>query len=277
MAVASLHFTELAPGIAVGAPVPPAWRALIKHPLLIIVGVTGVGKSTTLEKLAKTGLDYTLLPNRRVLTDQLLIAYMQALDQQPIQPVTDRKLRFDYTRRFREQFAGGMSHALTHLWIDPTQSRAHLLFDGLRGVDEVMHAIQALPQARFVVLHAPDVVRVQRLLGRNDTFDQMAVTPAANASANELASFAALGIPEAATLFTSEEEQKLLTLLQAGGVSADDLRAKLQIVVEERRNYDPTAAIAVLQANAPERTLVIDTTQNTPSQVTRALVTFMAK
>ncbi|MCX6045651.1 MAG: ATPase [Chloroflexi bacterium] len=199
---------------------------------------------------------------------------MQALDQQPIQPVTDRKLRFDYTRRFREQFAGGMSHALTQLWINPAQLRTNLIFDGLRGADEVTHALQALPLARFVVLHAPDVVRVQRLLGRNDAFDQVAGTAQSNAQTKALNSFADLGLPEAAALFTPEEEDQLFALL-AHGVSPDDLRAKLQIVIEERRNYDPNAAIAVLQASAPDRTLVIDTTQNRPTQVTQALVDFM--
>ncbi len=276
MAADSLQFTELAPGIAVGMPVPEAWCALVEHPLLIIVGLTGVGKSTTLEKLAKTGQDYTLLPNRRVLTDQLIIAYMQALDKQPIQVVTDRKLRFDYTRRFREHFAGGMSHALTQLWINPPQLRANLIFDGLRGTDEVTHALQALPQARFVVLHAPDVVRVQRLLGRNDAFDQVAGAAQASAPAKAITSFADVGLPETTALFTRAEEEQLLTLL-ARGVSADDLRAKLQIVIEERRNYDPNAAITVLQASAPDRTLVINTTQHTPAQVTRALVDFMTK
>ena len=168
MSTASLPFTQLAPGIAIGSPAPATWQALVDCPLLIIVGVTGVGKSTTLEKLAKTGRPYTLLPNRRILTDQLIISYMQALDQQPIQPVTDRKVRFDYTRRYRERFPGGMSHALTQLWIEPMQLGPNLIFDGLRGADEVTHAVQELPQARFVVLHAPDVVRVQRLLKRND-------------------------------------------------------------------------------------------------------------
>ncbi|CAN5481928.1 ATPase [soil metagenome] len=275
MAADSLCFTELARGIAVGTPAPDGWSALVEHPLLIIVGLTGVGKSTTLEKLAKTELDYTLLPNRRVLTDQLIIAHMQALDGHPVQLVTDRKLRFNYTRRFRAQFAGGMSHALTQLWIDPTELPANLIFDGLRGADEVTHALHALPQARFVVLHAPDVVRVQRLLGRNDVFDQVAGAAQRGAQSQAINSFADLGLPEATALFTSAEEQQLLTLLAHGSVTADDLRAKLQIVVEERRNYDPSAAIAVLQADAPDRTLVIDTTQNTPAQVTRALVNFM--
>ena len=271
----SLPFTQLAPGVGVGAPTPQDWRALINYPLLIMVGVTGVGKSTTLENLAETDWGHTLLPDRRVLTDRLIIAYMQALDNQPVQSITDRKLRFDYTRRYRERFPGGMSHALTQLSIDPAQSGGSLLFDGLRGADEVTHAIQALPQARFVVLNAPDVVRVQRLLGRHDRFDQISSSPTAMTALTNIANFAALGLPEASALFTPSEEQQLLALVQQGEVSANDLRAKLQIVIEERRNYDPTAAIAILQTDAPTRSLIIDTTRNTPAEVATHILNFV--
>lgn len=273
MSTNSLPFTELAPGVAVGTPAPEPWRPLAEVPLLIIVGVTGVGKSTTLQNLAKRGFTYTLLPNRRVLTDQLIISYMQAQAGQPVQPVTDRKLRFDYTRRYREQFSGGMSQALTQLWLDPQALGPNLIFDGLRGADEVGHAVQALPSARFIVLNAPDVVRVQRLLGRNDAFDQIAGSAAAAQST--LTSFADLGLPEASALFNRAEEQRLLALVQPGEITAEDLRAKLQIVVEERRNYDPAAAITVLQSQAPDRTLVINTTQNSPSEVVTQIINFV--
>ena len=47
------------------------------------------------------------------------------------------------------------------------------IFDGLRGADEVAFALKALPLARFAVLNAPDVVRVERLLQRQDAFDQV--------------------------------------------------------------------------------------------------------
>jgi len=267
MATHSLPFTQLAPGIGVGAPMPQDWRSLLDCPLLIMVGVTGVGKSTTLEKLAETRWHHTLLPDRRVLTDSLIIAYMQALDGQPIQPIADRKLRFEYTRRYRERFAGGMSHALTQLCVDPAQLGGNLIFDGLRGADEVTHAIQALPQARFVVLNAPDVVRVQRLLGRNDAFDQVGGSSTTLPSQMKVANFAMLGLPEASALFNPTEEQHLLALVQQGAVSAHDLRAKLQIVMEERRNYDPTEAIAVLQSDVPARSLILDTTRYTPDEV----------
>ena len=93
------------------------WQPISQAQLLILVGVTGVGKSTTAEALNQTDYTFELLPNRRALTDQLIIATLQQQDGQPIKTVRDRALRFDFTRRYREQFPGGMAHALAQLWV----------------------------------------------------------------------------------------------------------------------------------------------------------------
>jgi len=261
---AALAFTELSPGIGVGAPAPANWQSITEQRLVIIVGVTGVGKSTTLGKLASSGVNYTLLPNRRDLTDRLIIAYMQALDGGSVQPVTDRKQRFDYTRRYRGLFPGGMSEALTQVLVNPAELTKPLIFDGLRGADEVGHAIDLLPHANFIVLHAPDALRVQRLLTRNDAFDQVATAVPVD--------HAALGLDGAEAFFTPDEIAALVALVERGEVTVADLRAKLQIILEERRNYDPVAAIDVLQTRSPERTLVVDTARHYPNQVVAAIV-----
>jgi hypothetical protein len=230
---------------------------------VILVGVTGVGKSTVLQQLAKRGLHYSPIPDRRDLTDRLLIAQMQVEAGLPIEPVRDRRLRFDYTRRYREQYPGGMAHALAQLCFDPGTAAPLLLFDGLRGENEVIFAAENLPQARFVMLDAPDVVRVQRLLGRGDAFDQVASVE----SGAQGESFAALGIPEAATVFAPEQERDLFAWARRASVTDSDLRDKLAIVVEERRNYDPGATAAALRAHAPERLLYMDTTTHGAKEV----------
>ncbi|MFO7680283.1 MAG: hypothetical protein R6X34_09555 [Chloroflexota bacterium] len=87
-------------------------------PLLVLVGLTGTGKSTTVNALRNQGFPFRLLPNRRELTDQLIIPHMQELAGEPITPVPDRTERFTYTRRYRELFPGGMAQALEQLTID---------------------------------------------------------------------------------------------------------------------------------------------------------------
>lgn len=260
-----LSFTQLAPGVGIGAGEPAGRTSVTQRPLLVLVGVTGVGKSTTLAALAEAGLRYHLLPDRRDLTDRLIIPAMQLRAGQPAAPVKDRKLRFEYTRAYRELYPGGMAQALAQLWIEPTALPDLLLFDGLRGDNEVLHAARLLPNARFVMLEAPDFVRVTRLMGRGDPFD--AVAAQTLAAAESPADFAALGVPDAGALFDDKEQQALLAMVAAGRATADELRSSLAIVAEERRNYDPQATRAALLQAAPARTLVVDTAQHPPAAV----------
>ena len=266
-----LPFQPSAPHLAVGAHPAEGWHAIHTRPLVILVGVTGVGKSTLLTEMAQHELSYLLLPDRRDLTDQLIIRAMQAADGLPLAPVTDRGQRFAYTRRYRELYAGGMAHALTQLWVADNATNL-LVFDGLRGANEVACAASALPLARFVMLDAPDIIRLQRLLGRGDAFDNIQVATPASGDA---ASFADLGLPEASAIFNRDEEATILRWQHNGLVTSDALRAKLQIVIEERRNYDPVATYEALRAHAAAVTLYLDTVAHTPAAVASKVITWL--
>jgi broad-specificity NMP kinase len=275
MADSTLPFVELSAGVGIGSPAPADWECVADRPLLVIVGVTGVGKSTALQALQDGGFDYDLLPDRRDLTDRLIIPSVQAARGEPLAPVRDRKLRFEYTRAYREQHAGGMAYALSQLWIDPEKLSGALLFDGLRGANEVIHAASLLPLALFVVLEAPDVVRVSRLMGRGDPFDQIGGEGAENAVLDHVQHFADIGAPQASEYFSHLEEQALLELVRTGAASAESLRDSLAIVIEERRNYDPTAASAALLDAAPLRTIIVDTQRNGPNYVAARITRFV--
>jgi hypothetical protein len=196
---------------------------------------------------------------------------MQAADGLPIAPVTDRGQRFAYTRRYRELHEGGMAHALTQLWLNAAAPNL-LVFDGLRGANEVTYAAAALPQARFLMLDAPDLVRLQRLLGRGDAFDHINMNAPAKSDA---LSFADLGLPAASDIFNTDEEATILSWLHKGTVTSDALRAKLQIVIEERRSYDPVATLAALQAHAPQATLYLDTVAHGPAAVAHQTIQWL--
>ncbi len=261
-------FVEFAPGCGAGLPLPAGWISIVEAPLLILVGVTGVGKSTTLDRLLR-GRRATLLPDRRVLTDKLLIAAMQMAEGLQPTIVTDRAQRFAYTRRYRATHAGGMADALGLLAVAPAQTEKLLIFDGLRGANEIEAAAVALPNARFVMLDAPDAVRVVRLLGRSDPFDRVERILPDPAGAP----FEALGLDDAAALFTHDEQAMLLGLVDSGRVAAADLRAKVKIVVEERRSYDPQGTRNALLRHAGERALCVDTTQHGADDVARLIAT----
>jgi hypothetical protein len=253
----------LAPGVFAGYPLPTNARPLSHCPLLILVGVTGVGKSSTLRELETLGVRFTLLPDRRLLTDQLIIAALRAADGLPAQAVTDRKERFDYTRRFREMHRGGMAETLPALAVDAAAVEGLLIFDGLRGANEVEAAARRLPHARFVLLDAPDAVRVVRLLGRHDPFDRVEshVTPFDGATLEA----AGLAGEEAQRTFTPGEQRMLLELVERGAVAVQELRARVEIVLAERRNYDPVVTRAALEAYAGAHARLIDTTHQSAS------------
>jgi hypothetical protein len=267
-----LPFQQIAPHLAIGAQERDGWRSISTIPLTILVGVTGVGKSTLVDQIAHHSSEYLLLPDRRDLTDQLIISTMQVADGLPVALVKDRGQRFAYTRRYREQYEGGMAHALTQLWISDAAPNL-LLFDGLRGANEVTYAAATLPLARFVMLDAPEITRLQRLLGRGDVFDRIQVT--STPAGGDATSFADLGVPEASTLFSPADEATILGWLHNGIVTTEDLLAKLQIVIEERRSYDPVATLAALQRHASDTTLYIDTVTHPPASVASQVIAWL--
>ena len=260
-------FETLSAWLGAGEPCPSGWQSITKHTVLILVGLTGVGKTTTVEALKAAGLAFADLPNRRVITDHLIIGWLQAQDGEPYQIVRDRTARFDYTRRYRDLFAGGMAHALSQLWLNPdVLPTSHLLFDGLRGENEVRHAAKLLPNAFFIVLDAPNDVRIQRLLGRADSFDQVEISQSFSTSKDTLKSLSDLNL-DTQHLLSPVQEAGLIHLVNSGQVEAHDLEAKLRIVMTESNNYDPVAAIETLQAIAPERTVIVNTAKSPPAVV----------
>lgn len=233
----------------------PHERRLADLPLTVLVGVTGVGKSTALGALA--GEAWRVLPDRREVTDAVIILPLAG------QSVTDREERFRLTALYRETHPGGMAQALGSLLADTRVWGESPVFDGLRGLEEVQYAAEHFPAWRFVALGAPDSVRVRRLLGRGDSFDQVDTTGTGDLRA-------ALAQLKGAMDVFSETELDELAGLTTEGHAPQNILAKTKIVVSERRNYDPQAAEAFLRTLPPARALVLDTVKLSPEQVAQA-------
>ena len=229
-----------------------------------MVGLTGVGKTTIVQAL-QNELDFTLLPSRREITDEIIISALQQEENQNPHLVTDRVERFEYTARYRAKYPGGMAHALSRLVVDPKRVGPMLVFDGLRGLNEVEEAANRFLQARFVVLDAPDLVRVRRLLKRADAFDSTTIqTPLAGR--NVIAGL--YSVPNIEAIFSPDDLQQISRSARAAGYSVDEVVKKVSIIVEERRNYDPSAARVYLRHSLPpERVLVADTSAQSAQAV----------
>jgi hypothetical protein len=252
------------PGLALTPDPVGRWRPLSEQRLIVLVGVTGVGKSTALTALLSSPVGLKLLPDRREVTDAVMIAPLAG------GPVTDREQRFALTARYREQHPGGMAQALGSLSADPQRWNGGLIFDGLRGADEVGYAAQHCPQWRFVSLHAPDALRVRRLLGRADAFDTV------GKKTGEMTDLrgALAELKGAEQVFTSAELDALAALA-ASGYTPSDVIAKTRIVLSERQHYDPQAARAVLKMLPAAHSLDLDTNLLSPEVVARQITAWM--
>lgn len=216
------------------------------HPLLILVGLTGVGKSTLVEALG-----FSRLPDRRELVD------LYVLPRYGATPPIPREERFRLTRRFREEFPGGVAEVLARGYVEP---RFPLLFDGLRGEAEVAYALEHLSKALFVVLHAREATRLKRLLSRKDAFDRVELRP------EEMAELKAL----AEGVLSPEELLEALAL-----APWDEILAKLKIVAEEKRNYDPLGPLRLLKDHP--RALILDTERLSLEEEVEAVRSFLGE
>lgn len=253
--------------VLVDAEAPAHWRPITEQPIVIVVGVTGVGKSTTLEHLARR-LDCHVLPDRRELADRVVIPAVQDELGVPRAPVRDRLERFRLTARYRERNPGGMAHALSRWRIDPEAHAGHLIFDGLRGTDEIQWAIAKFPRSRFLGLRAPEAMRLMRLLGRHQNFDFAEVPSAKLATAGRGVESLTGAVPGLEAMVPRAELAAMLGSSALEGVALDEIARKAAILVEEARNYDPAATLRMLEAElGPWRHLIVNTGALGPEEV----------
>ena len=259
------EFRQLTPNLGVGTP-PPGWITLVDRRLVVIVGLTGVGKTTTLAGLNAKATPHVELPNRRWLTDEIMIP--EAAGELGVAlPVTDRSERFKMTAHYRDSHPGGMAELLASLTV-PVNEVGRFVFDGIRGANEAEFASTHLPHARFCALVAPDAVRLRRLLTRADPFD----------GASDGGGFAradAAAVLQKTNIIPKADRPALLDWLTENRIGLSDLENRLKTVAEERRNYDPDATVAALQAGAPDRLTVIDTTRRSAAEATAKLAALL--
>ena len=234
--------------------------SLLDLEFFVLVGVTGVGKTTTLEALEQAGFGFSSLPDRRLVTDVVMIEPLAG------KAISDREERFALTAKYRELHPGGMAQAIGMLQLDLEHLKQPLIFDGLRGLDEVSFAASHYPKARFIVLDAPDETRVERLLGRSDAFDAVTNSKLTGNTFQQLK--AIKGVNQ---VFSDAQLEKLATL-ETTGLSADEIVSKTKIVVTERRNYNPIEARDFLVQLGATRVLYLDTTAAAPEVIAKRIM-----
>lgn len=256
-------------GLAGGIDAEPRGERLSDRPLVVLVGLTGAGKTTTVDRLAAAGEATVILPDRRALTDDVILPMMTGRPG----PVTDRVERFKLTAAFKERHPGGMGDVLKWLVLPADLPPGMVLFDGLRGEAEVTAAV-ALPKARFAVLDCTPEDRLQRLCGRNDPFDRVGARPVPSPTAS--------GVPAIRSALASTGFGGLVapdvlerTVESLATVDPAVISRSAAIIVEESHHYDPAGARDALARLALERTLVLDTGTMGPGEIAEAVATWL--
>lgn len=149
------------------------YHCLGSHPLLMLVALTGTGKTTTLACLKRilgpSGMG--VIPSRRELADWIALPMMQRLNGEETLPVDDRVRRFAYTRSFAERVPGGMAAVFSWLYLADTLSDL-VIAEGIRGENEIRHALTRFPAWNIVELTLDPLTRLRRLSERRDRFDR---------------------------------------------------------------------------------------------------------
>ena len=236
------------------------FASLLDLEFFVLVGVTGVGKTTTLEALEQAGFGFSSLPDRRLVTDVVMIEPLAG------KAISDREERFALTAKYRELHPGGMAQAIGMLQLDLEHLKQPLIFDGLRGLDEVSFAASHYPKARFIVLDAPDETRVERLLGRSDAFDAVTNSKLTGNTFQQLK--AIKGVNQ---VFSDAQLEKLATL-ETTGLNPGEIVSKTKIVVTERQNYNPIEARDFLVQLGATRVLYFDTTAAAPEVIAKRIM-----
>lgn len=232
-----------------------------------------MGKSTTLDLLLADeyfqgcGICPFGLPDRRELTERLIIAEVQRELGEPIRKLK-RLERVSYIKQFKEQRPAGLAYAMSQLALNVQEMQnsetLFLVFDGLRGEEEVKFTLSKMPMARLVMFYTSDVVRLQRLLNRNDDYDniQGEETRAEIPLAGELKGFGFLN---------SGEINTLLELVASGKIIGEELLNKLTLLEAEYSMYDVHSTRQILQDLGGERVIEVDTTMEKPDQIARKI------
>ena len=266
-------FELLEPNLGRGERIPHGWQSIINFPLLIFVGGMGAGKSTTLDLLLEgeylEGLGFRpfRLPDRRELTERLIIADMQREMGEPIRKLK-RLERVSYIIRYKKEQPAGVAFSISRLALNVQEMQnpgtLFVVFDGLRGEDEVKFTLSKLPMARLVMFHTPDIVRLERLIERNDAYDKVDgdVISDKQSLVKELKQFEFL---------TFDEINYLLEIVKSGKIIVEELFRKLKLLEVEYSMYDVHNTRQILQDLGGERVLEVDTTMEKPDQIARKI------
>lgn len=230
--------------------------------IIFIVGLTAVGKTTSIAALKNN--NYKLLPNRRELTDLIIIPEIQEdLGQNKIS-IKDRLERFKLTAKYRQKYPQAIVYALQSYLKD--KPKGNYFFDNIRGANELKAAKNSFVNSYFIFLDAPFAIRLQRLIGRNDSFDSIQ-----NSEFDSNFIKALKGIKNADKIF----DLKTIAKLGQDIKEQEKIIAAVKIIATENEYYNSKTAKEYLDSLEKDSYIYIDTSENSILEVSKKIEGFI--
>lgn len=150
--------------------------------IVFISGFTGSGKSTLLKKLAKNLHGFAEIPERRYITLKCIIEpYANYFNLK--HSFNKREDRIAIVKSYKKNIPEGIVFALKHIEITQDLPKG-FIFDGIRGEEELKKVLETFKKAKVIVLKASKEIRLNRILERNDPYDQ--ISSSNNITANKI-------------------------------------------------------------------------------------------
>ena len=227
--------------------------SVLQYPLVILVGVTGTGKSTGLELLTESfDKNVVLIPERRILTDHFILRPLMR-EQGLAERTLTREERYPYLKQFRKDHPEGVAGILRQLALKkPLESDQFLVFDGLRGLNEIDYALENFSNCHFLAFDTPYSVRILRLLERRDSHDNFIRE---NKSLDSVESI----LKKISNRLSKEELDSFKEAILSNKYHLDDLSHKVEVIEREELLYTPKSSLKRLQENKNNTFCIVDT------------------
>lgn len=239
-------------------------------PLYILIGLTCTGKSTLILNLTKDSQHFKVMPNRRDITSKCIIEPLQFFLGKPVGDL-QRIDRYSYVGKFREYYYGGMAYVLDNIYLKNINPSC-LIFDGLRGENEVKYAVEKFPKAHFIALITSDFNRLIRLIFRDDPHDRTN-KPYYQVPLKKIKKLSDIDQLFSILDFSDDEKNEIIKLLEATQNAFYKISNLLKILAKDKQLNNPDSSIAFLKKYAFEKSYIYDNSHSEATAIAEKVIT----
>ena len=157
-----------------------SYPLLSEQNIIFIAGFTGSGKSTLIRRLVQNLNCFSEIPERRFITLKGIIEPFVSYFNLKCD-FNKRQDRIDIVKNYKKNIPEGIVFVLRHIRVIKDLPKG-FIFDGIRGDEELKIVLETFKKAQIIILNASKETRLNRIVERKDTYDQINIAPTDTAS-----------------------------------------------------------------------------------------------